>query len=173
MRRCCPTLRAVRNCRLRHCHTPRRNGAVRRWFVSVLLPVGCSQPLASGPFCFEIQPPARSRPPLRSRRRCGQLRPRARGQLTAASAVFRGLVLLPSSQHPLPQPPTDTASQHPLPHPPTDTASQHPPPHPPTDTTSQHPPPHPPTDTASQHPRPHPPTDTASQHPLPHPPTDT
>jgi len=130
-----------------------------------------SQPLASGPFCFEIQPPARSRPPLRSRRRCGQLRPRARGQLTAASAVFRGLVLLPSSQHPLPQPPTDTASQHPLPHPPTDTAAQRPLPHPPTDTAVQHPLSHPPTDTAPPDPLPYPPTDTAS-HPLPHSRTD-
>src|SRR6516164_5786295 len=131
MSRCRPTLRTVRNRRLRHCHAPRRNGGFRHWFVYVLPPAGSSQPLASAPSCSEIRPPTRSRPRSHSPRTFGQLRPTARGRLTAALRVFRGPVLCPSPRHRPPRPPMRAASRHPPPHPPTAAASRHPPPHPP------------------------------------------
>src|SRR6516225_2441752 len=117
MSRCRPTLRTVRNRRLRHCHAPRRNGGFRHWFVYVLPPAGSSQPLASAPSCSEIRPPTRSRPRSHSPRRFGQLRPTARGRLTAALRVFRGPVLCPSPRHRPPRPPSDATLRHPLPHP--------------------------------------------------------
>src|SRR6516164_9142785 len=143
MSRCRPTLRTVRNRRLRHCRAPRRNGGFRHWFVYLLPPAGSSQPLASAPSCSEIRPPTRSRPRSRSPRRFGQLRPTARGRLTAALRVFRGPVLCPSPRHRPPRPPSEAALRHPPPHPPREAALQHPPPQPPTDAASQHPPPHP------------------------------
>src|SRR6516162_5350782 len=156
MSRCRPTLRTVRNRRLRHCRAPRRNGGFRHWFVYLLPPAGSSQPLASAPSCSEIRPPTRSRPRSHSPRRFGQLRPTARGRLTAALRVFRGPVLCPSPQHRPPRPPTRAASRHRPPRPPPPAASRHPPPHPPTAAASRHPPPHPPTAAASWHPPPHP-----------------
>src|SRR6516164_8958311 len=182
MSRCRPTLRTVRNRRLRHCRAPRRNGGFRHWFVYLLPPAGSSQPLASAPSCSEIRPPTRSRPRSHSPRRFGQLRPTARGRLTAALRVFRGPVLCPSPRHRPPRPPSEAALRHPLPHPSTETASPRRPLHPPTDATLRHPLPHPPTDATLRHPLPHPsteavsprrplhpPTDAASQHPPPHP----
>src|SRR6516225_4299552 len=156
MSRCRPTLRTVRNRRLRHCHAPRRNGGFRHWFVYVLPPAGSSQPLASAPSCSEIRPPTRSRPRSHSPRKFGQLRPTARGRLTAALRVFRGPFLCPSPRHRPPRPPSEAALRHPPPHPPREAALQHPPPHPPREAASPRPPLHPPTDAASQHPPPHP-----------------
>src|SRR6516165_4170656 len=182
MSRCRPTLRTVRNRRLRHCRAPRRNGGFRHWFVYLLPPAGSSQPLASAPSCSEIRPPTRSRPRSHSPRRFGQLRPTARGRLTAALRVFRGPVLCPSPRHRPLHPPTDAVSprrplhpstdaalRHPPPHPPREAALRHPRQQPPTDAALRHPPPHPPREAALRHPRQQPPTDAASQHPPPHP----
>src|SRR6516162_7949633 len=162
MSSCRPTLRTVRNRRLRHCHAPRRNGGFRHWFVYVLPPAGSSQPLASAPSCSEIRPPTRSRPRSHSPRKFGQLRPTARGRLTAALRVFRGPVLCPSPRHRPPRPPSEAALRHPPPHPPREAALQHPPPHLPTDAASQHPPPHPPPSLMLQRHPPSPPHLTSS-----------